>query len=191
MAKTSDDLYVDLKSKLNQLKSTYNSYTGMSNDRFLSELLAEDVLLAAYTRNKHLRLTAEQIEELEHLVADCVDPLKEYIRHLWISFDMNQIPLYLELRSGIQFMIEDFESLKLKCEDTEASDFKPDFKPDLISFTEMLETWQRNNSSNDSYEVLGHTEEELRRPEGIPTDHTWWCSPHPNDMSIHNDAISV
>ncbi len=169
LSKSSDDLYVDLKSKLIHRKT----YTEGSIDKHqtIASDMAKDVIIAAFRSRKQHRLTAEQIAELEPLVECCVDSLEDCMMDYTIpGFEVYQVPFYLILRSGIQFMIEDFKSLEMKYEDEELG-----FKQELMNFTEDLESWQKTGSY--AWDDAIHSEEELRRPIGIPADHTWWLRP--------------
>ncbi len=168
-----DTLYSDLKSKIARLekykKDPKNGQSNLHHDRFL----AEQVIEAAYNfRHKQYNFTVKQLEELDPLVECCVDSLDSCIDYHSTSFDVDHGPYYLILRSGIQFMIEDFESLGLEYEDEDS-----EFKSNLTYFTGHIESWKTRFGHFDFFNYITHPPDELRRPKEIPADHTWWFEP--------------
>ncbi|XP_059171169.1 serine/threonine-protein phosphatase 6 regulatory ankyrin repeat subunit B-like [Physella acuta] len=164
-----DVLYSQLRYKLQILRN----YTENRSNKFSlhhRRHLTEDFLKAAFDlRGRCVRLNKDQIQELEPLVEECISSIDACIYYHGNTFNVDKGPQYLALRSGLQFMIEDFESLQL-----EYSVGYSEFTENVDFFTERLKNWQESFGTFCFYENVTHRAEDLRKPDGIPEEHTWW-----------------
>ncbi|XP_059171174.1 putative ankyrin repeat protein RF_0381 [Physella acuta] len=161
-----DVLYGRMKYRLEQLQRyTVGDYTEK-----LALHLTEDVLKASFHfRNRKEKYNELNLHDVDPLVEACIDAIDDCIFYHGNSFDVDYGPKYLILRSGLQFMIEDFESLQ-----EEYADENSELSASVEFFDERLKSWKNNFGNIGFFENITHTAEELRRPEGIPAYHTWW-----------------
>lgn len=131
------------------------------------------MLKAAFElKDRKVRLNQTQKQQLEPLVEECISSIQSCIYYHGDTFSVDHGPKYLILRSGLQFIIEDFKSMQSEYDD-ECSEFK-----DTVQyFTECLESWKNRKGSEDFLNYATHTDDQLRRPEGIPDGHIWWLDP--------------
>lgn len=158
-----------MKHRLERLKQyTENRLENYSENDDIK--LTEDVLKAAFDlSNRKDNVNESNLQESEHLVEACIDAIDDCIFFHGNSFDVDYGPKYLILRSGLQFMLEDFESLK-----EEYSDESSDLRASVEFFDERLKGWKNSFGNIGFFENITHTAEELRRPEKIPAHHFWW-----------------
>lgn len=100
-------------------------------------------------------------EILKPLVADCCEALNVCIFRHGFAFDDNNGPYCLKLRSGMQYLLDNFES-------TLNGDH---IRESVELFDDALDLWKISTSSADCFNECDF--ETVIRP-GVPVNHTWW-----------------
>ncbi len=158
--------YQVLKDKLQQLKESCPPPS--SEDQTLQ--LAEDLLLTTFDFVQlNIQLESDQVIELEDLVEACIDHLEYCIFYQCNYFDVDLGPKYLKLRSGIEYLVQNFNSFRVQYNDEDS-----DLNEYIRVFDKCLENWKQNYGSCSFYENIIHTPDELNRPLGVPSNHRWW-----------------
>ncbi|XP_059171171.1 ankyrin-3-like [Physella acuta] len=164
-----DLLYERIKLRLERLIQYEVERRESYSENFYREL-PEDVLKAAFDfRNKKENLNDLKLQKMGPLFKACIGFINDCILFNANNFDVKHGPRYLILRSGIQFMVEDFKFLQ-----SGNSNQTSAFKMSVEQFDGRLNSWKRDFSDTGDFEFFTYTAEELRRPKGIPTHHTWW-----------------
>lgn len=117
-------------------------------------------------RKSEEQLTEDQVSQVVKGVEKIIirSAIDDCVFALGLEFSSDRGSDYLILRSGIQFLLDDFGGAKL-------TDNFLNLEY-LDSFDEELRNWKGNPYF--TLESLSHSAEDLTRPEFIPTKHWWW-----------------
>lgn len=130
---------------------------------------AEQVFEAFY----NIGVTGQQLTTDETVIVEpnlklVLPQLEDCLFSLALEFDPGRGRYNLILRSGIQFLVDHLSNNSTDTED--ACGLKE--SENLKGFDQELLRWRDNPTV--SLETVSHSAEDLRRPEDIPTSHTWW-----------------
>ena len=126
--------------------------------------LCKFIFEVVFSIHTHLqKLSQEEEYILERLVFEKFREIENTIFSLGCSFDANEGPLLLMYRSAVQFLLEKYEFVREELKKTES----------LADFDEELINWKENPPYL-AYDSIYHSDEELKRPQNVPSHHTWW-----------------
>ncbi|XP_059144323.1 uncharacterized protein LOC131931514 isoform X2 [Physella acuta] len=121
----------------------------------------------------------ENLKKISHLETSlklCSDAIDNTIYYHGNAFDVDYVPKYLVLRSGLQFLIDADSSFKAECESEDSY-----LHESIQLFDEGLKKWQQSNDYSGFYNIT-HSPEDLSLPDGVPQHHNWWLSGnHPTE----------
>lgn len=98
----------------------------------------------------------------------CSDEIDNTIYYHGNSFDLDYVPMYLVLRSGLQFIIDANPDFKAECEKDDSY-----LHESIHLLDEGLLQWKMNSDYSGFYNIT-HSPEEIHRPHGVPKHHNWW-----------------
>ncbi|XP_059159891.1 uncharacterized protein LOC131943695 [Physella acuta] len=126
-----------------------------------------------------------KISHLERSLELCSDAIDNTIYYHGNAFDVDYVPKYLVLRSGLQFLIDADSSFKAECERVDSY-----LHESIQLFDEGLEKWKQNSDYSGFYNIT-HSTEDLNLPDGVPQHHNWWLSGYDVSLLVYNVGPSV
>ncbi|XP_059169755.1 uncharacterized protein LOC131951379 isoform X2 [Physella acuta] len=187
---STSDPAVDVKTQLNQrdhsmpeyskhkelfnklLKSLQECASANSDD---ANELAEIVLKAAYNAKVHGEpFSEEERKVIGPLVKQCIDKLGDCVFYNGYSFDIDNGPYILVLRSAIQIILDNYKHFPCGENKTLETVFiNSDINESIETLDEGINDWKKSLNVL-SYDNVIHTKQELTRPKDLPETHTWW-----------------
>lgn len=140
------------------------------------------VLEAAYeTGISRIEFNDEERRQIGLLIKDVIKPIDQCLFEVGYSFDHNQAASNLVLRSGLQFMLDNFKNFPISDDNSEKNnetleDTSFAYLRDTSSietFDQALINWKTNSGSLTEVDITFESEE-ISRPLNVPESHTWW-----------------
>jgi len=131
----------------------------------------EKVLEAAFQVGvQEYTFTPDEQHEFSSLIIDTFDDIDNAVYKIGLHFDISRGPYNLCLRSGLQFIQDGLGGLKL--EKVLGKEKNSALIDSVKTFDEGIKNWKDCGVVTD--EDIVHSYEDLCRPRGVPTSHTWW-----------------
>ena len=136
--------------------------------------LTEKVFESVYTsRLRRVQLNQEERQTVGPLVKENLHNLDNCAFSLGLSFDQDRGNYNLILRSGIQFMLDDFKEFPVSDSEVLGDSLKQlSDSESLQSFDEALEDWKKYSTT--TLENISYPASSFVRPQGVPESHSWW-----------------
>lgn len=124
----------------------------------------------------NVELTKEEQERLGPLIKNAIEDMDDCLMDIGDDFDGDYGPEALILRSGYQFMVDNFKSFPDGCGNTLENSFKYfEETQSIVTLDEAIARWKERPYICE--EDIHHTAQELDRPEKVPESHHWWWTP--------------
>jgi len=145
--------------------------------------LVEEVLEAAYDSGV-AKLPFN--DKIIALINETADKIESVVFSIGLQFDIHHAPHNLLLRSGLQFILDYFESSQGKngCVEIKALKLLEE-KDGIKTLDEGIHNWKGCNGFTE--EDIVHSDEDLCRPKGVPKSHWWWF----DDIVKQEDRAAV
>jgi hypothetical protein len=139
------------------------------------EINVKDVLKTAYELGvAKIEFKDDERRTIGSLIKDVIKPIDDCIFNIGYSFEHNYAPLNLVLRSGLQFMLDNFKTFPTSQNETLEETFKYLNETESIdTLDEALKGW-KNSDTPLSEDDLIFKSKEIARPNDVPNSHTWW-----------------
>ena len=136
--------------------------------------LSEQVLQIVFQIGRSgLEVTKEDSAVIGPLIEEIIPSLEHCIFDLGLSFDSDRGQYNLILRSGVQFLLDNFKGFQAASDKVLADSLKYiKDSESLQTLDDELATWK--NDPVVSLESVPHSTADLVRPVGVPESHNWW-----------------
>ena len=136
--------------------------------------LTEKVFESVYTyRMRKVQLNKEERETVGPLIKDNLHNLDNCAFSLGLSFDQDRGNYNLILRSGIQFILDDFKEFPVSGSEELGDSLKQlSDSESLQSFDEALADWKKY--SRTTLENISYPASSFVRPDFVSESHSWW-----------------
>lgn len=136
--------------------------------------LSEKVLETIFNIGKSgVVVTEEDRVVIGPLIKDIIPYLDNCLFELGLKFDPDRGQYNLVLRSGVQFLLDDFKEFPVDEKQVLDEYLKTiQDSESLETFDEELFNWRDNPTT--SLESISHSVSDLSRPVGVPESHNWW-----------------
>lgn len=129
----------------------------------------QEMLLSLYSAELgKIKFQPDERNEIINEICKNIRQIDTAILLLGFSFEREEAPTFLKMRSGIQYLLDDFvdvPSLKEELMNLQRSD-------SIAEVDERLEDFKAETEN--FWNGFQFTEEELIRPKDVPSTHTWW-----------------
>ena len=132
--------------------------------------LVENVLETAFRKGVNHRPSSsdQQRKDFASLIETTVDVIDKVVFGIGLNFDNNRGPRYLILRSGLQFILDNFGSGQRE----EVKDSLKVLSSSIEEFDKSLQTWKDCNVVTEG--DFAYSYDELCKPPYVPDEHDWW-----------------
>ena len=139
------------------------------------ETNVSEVLFLAYEIGRaKIEFKDDEQRTIASLIKDTIKPIDNVIFKNGCSFEHNQAAYCLVIRSGLQFMLDNFKNFPVSENETLEETFKYLIKTESIeTLDESLMNW-KNSSRGLTEEDIPCEHEDITRPKDVPDSHIWW-----------------
>lgn len=139
------------------------------------EINVKNVLKKAYAVGiAKIEFQDDERRAIGSLIKDVIKPIDECIFNIGYSFEHNYAPLNLVLRSGLQFMFDNFKTFPTSQNETLEETFKYLKDSESIeTLDEALEHWKTSDAPLVEDDFILKSED-ITRPKEVPSSHIWW-----------------
>lgn len=158
------------------VKQLINALTILKEKPFKNiEINVGDVLKTAYeTGRAKIDFKDDERQTIGSLIKDVIKPIDECIFKIGYNFEHNNAAYNLVLRSGLQFMLDNFKNFPVSQNESLEDTFKYLKDTESIqTLDEAIQNWKASNTPLKE-EDLTYNEEEITRPNDVPSSHSWW-----------------
>lgn len=132
--------------------------------------VVKNCLEAAFQELKRAGITIKGTEDIASLIVDDISYIDAAVFYIGLNFDVDDGPQNLILRSGLQFILDNFGTIR--DENGQEFDLKEKLASSIETFDRGIQYWKECSVVTD--EDVAHSYEDLRRPKGVPEGHWWW-----------------
>lgn len=137
-----------------------------------SDINVRDVLKTAYkTGSANIKFNDDERRRIGSLLKDVIKPIDNCIFNIGYYFQHIQASRNLILRSGLQFMLDNFKTYPVSPNETFEEYLQN--TESLQTFDEALEYWKSGDITFTEEDIY-FIEEKITRPKNVPKAHTWW-----------------
>lgn len=139
------------------------------------EINVREVLYLTYeTGIVNINFKPDERQLIGSLIKDVIKPIDGCIFNIGYSFERNNVASNLVLRSGLQFMLDNFKNFPVSQNETLEETFKY-FKDteSIETIDDALRCWKNSNIPL-TEEDATINENEITKPKDVPNSHTWW-----------------
>lgn len=140
----------------------------------LENHLSEKVIEIVFNIGKSgLAVIEEDRVIIGPLIKEIIPALDNCLFDLGLKFDPDRGQYNLVLRSGVQYLLDNFKDFPV-AENQVLGEFLKTIQDSesLQTFDEELFSWRDNPTV--SLESISHSASDLSRPVGVPETHRWW-----------------